>query len=431
MGGAGRLVSGSSDQPALAVAEVSGLQEPPLGLYVHLPWCVRKCPYCDFNSHVARDGVPERVYLEAVRRDLELEARRARGRPIHAVFIGGGTPSLFSADAIGRLLESMAGWFELGPETEVTLEANPGTVDAGRFAEFRACGVTRLSIGVQSFDDDALRSLGRIHDARAAHDALERARSAGFERVNVDLMYGLPTQTADAAQRDVRAALAHGPTHLSHYQLTLEPGTVFERRPPELPDDDCIVDMLQRCQDDLQMAGFEHYEVSAYALPGARCAHNLNYWRYGDYLGVGAGAHGKLSDARHDRIERTVKLRGPQAYMQALTRSVRNARDPSDAALESFSTVPPEERIFEFMLNALRLVDGFEPALLSARTGFSIATIEKLLRRLAARQLLDVGPQRIRPTALGLRFLNDILIEFMSENTPGRGYTEADAGRNG
>ncbi|MCL4185193.1 MAG: oxygen-independent coproporphyrinogen III oxidase-like protein [Burkholderiaceae bacterium] len=380
---------------------------PPLSLYVHLPWCLRKCPYCDFNSHEWRggDALPEARYLDALQADLEASLPKVWGRSVSTVFIGGGTPSLFSPDAIARLLTTIRTRLRIVPDAEVTLEANPGTFEAQRFAAYAQAGVTRLSIGVQSFSDDALRALGRVHDARQARAAIEEA-GRSFASFNIDLMYGLPGQSLAALRADLDSALSFAPPHLSLYHLTIEPDTPFARRPPPaLPDEDLSADMLALLQDTVGGAGFERYEVSAWARPGRRCRHNLNYWEFGDYLGIGAGAHGKLSS--HDRIVREARIRQPQRYMQA-------ALTGGDA-IEHVRVPGCTELPFEFMLNALRLTDGVPAALFAERTGLPTAAIERERADALERGLLADDPARIRATPLGLRFLNDLTAMFLRD----------------
>jgi putative oxygen-independent coproporphyrinogen III oxidase len=380
---------------------------PPLSLYVHLPWCIRKCPYCDFNSHEIRDAVPERAYLDALIADLEQELPSIWGRPVETVFIGGGTPSLFSPEAIDRLLSQLRALMALPATAEITLEANPGTLEAGRFAEFRAAGVNRLSIGIQSFDDAMLAKLGRIHDARQAVAAAEAAHAAGFIEFNLDLMYGLPGQSAEQALADLEQAMALQPAHLSHYQLTVEPNTRFAHTPPALPDDDTTWEMQRRCQERLAAAGFEHYEVSAYARTGHRCRHNLNYWRFGDYLGIGAGAHAKISSAHTQRIVRSAKLRHPRDYLAKAATAERIAAE---------QILSREEVSFEFMLNALRLSEGFPVPLFAQHTGLALSSLEAPLHKAEAKGLIERDMHTIRPTALGRRFLNDLTALFLPED---------------
>ncbi|MBA3563891.1 MAG: radical SAM family heme chaperone HemW [Gammaproteobacteria bacterium] len=379
------------------------LESPPLSLYVHLPWCVHKCPYCDFNSHVQRGVLPEGRYIDALIADLELDLATVSPRPLQSIFLGGGTPSLFAAEAIARLFEAVRLRVPCSPSMEVTLEANPGTIERGRFAEYRSAGVTRLSIGAQSFDDRHLRALGRIHTARETRAAVAEAQAAGFDDFNLDLMYGLPDQTRAEALADVEAALELAPSHLSHYELTIEPNTRFHRRPPSLPDDDTRFAMLTVCQ--ARLAGFEHYEVSAFAVPGRRCRHNVNYWSFGDYLGIGAGAHAKLTDTDSGRVWRTAKLRHPLMYM-------RHAHDERRIAVRR--EVGSAERAFEFMLNALRMPDGFTRQDFEARTGLELERIEAALETGCARGLLGrVGAAQWAPTDRGLLFLNDLQALFL------------------
>jgi oxygen-independent coproporphyrinogen-3 oxidase len=378
---------------------------PPLSLYVHLPWCLRKCPYCDFNSHEWRGGghvpLPEARYLDALQADLEASLPRVWGRGVSTVFIGGGTPSLFSPEAIERLLTMVRTHLRLEPDAEVTMEANPGTFEAQRFAAYAQAGVTRLSIGVQSFSDEALRALGRVHDARQARAAIEEA-ARSFASYNIDLMYALPGQDLAALRADLADALAFAPPHLSLYHLTIEPNTLFAKRPPPLPDDDLSADMLALLEDAMGAAGFERYEVSAWARTGARCRHNLNYWEFGDYLGIGAGAHGKLSF--HDRIVREARLRHPERYVQAALHG---------AAIEETRVPGRDDLPFEFMLNALRLTDGVAASLFAERTGLPLAAIGRECARAVERGLLDADPARIRATPLGQRFLNDLQMLFL------------------
>jgi len=375
---------------------------PPLSLYVHVPWCVRKCPYCDFNSHAVRGELPESDYVEALLRDLEQDLPRVWGRRLNSIFIGGGTPSLLSPDAIDRLLAGVRARLPLAPDTEITLEANPGASDAERFAGYRAAGVNRLSIGIQSFDDTRLAALGRIHGRDEALRAAEAARLAGFANFNLDLMFGLPGQSPESALADVHTAMALAPSHLSLYQLTLEPNTPFHAQPPALPDDDTIAVMQEMLQQTLATGGYAHYEVSAYAQSGQHCAHNRNYWEFGDYLGIGAGAHAKITD--HEGILRLARRKQPQDYLVS-------AGTPQ--ALAEARRLSPDETIFEFMLNALRLVEGVPAALFSPRTGLSLAVVEPALAQAIRRGLLEERSDVIRPTILGQRFLNDLIGLFL------------------
>ena len=356
---------------------------PPLALYVHIPWCVRKCPYCDFNSHERAGELPEKEYVEKLLADLEGLLPSVWGRRLVSVFIGGGTPSLFSPEAIDTLLSGVRARLTLEPEAEITLEANPGTVEAARFRGFRAAGVNRISIGVQSFDARMLAALGRIHGPDEARRAIDAAL-ASFDNVNIDLMYGLPGQNAAMARADIEEGARRGVPHLSAYQLTLEPNTVFWNKPPSLPEHDEAADMQLVVEEVLAGAGYEHYETSAFAKPGRRCRHNLNYWEFGDYLGIGAGAHGKISFP--DRITRHERAKQPTAYLQG-TSVVENR------------VISTGELPFEFMLNALRLVDGFPVALFEERTGLPIATMESPLAEAEKQGLLERDWKRIRPTA--------------------------------
>ena len=377
---------------------------PPLSLYVHVPWCVRKCPYCDFNSHQAEGELPEKEYLAALQADLEQSLPLVWGRQVVSIFIGGGTPSLLSAETVDSMLNTFRACLNLLPEAEITLEANPGTAEADRFRDYAASGVNRISLGIQSFNDDALKSLGRIHDAQQARAAIEMAQQA-VDRVNLDLMYALPGQTMEACREDLAAAMAFQTGHLSLYHLTLEPNTVFAKYPPPLPDDDLAAAMHEHIIEATAAGGWDQYEVSAYARGMAqRSLHNQNYWTFGDYLGLGPGAHGKLSF--HDRILRQARHRMPQSWM---TRSLQ--RDGSHIAEERVLT--PQELPFEFMLNALRLRNGVEAGMFSAHTGLPITAVFPTLKRLEERGLLSLEAGRLRATDLGWRYLNDVLEEFL------------------
>ena len=387
----------------------SGVQSaPPLSVYVHLPWCIRKCPYCDFNSHAVVDAeaLPERRYLDALRADLEAALPQVWGRPVQTIFVGGGTPSLFSPEAIDALLTMLRTLLPVAPGAEVTMEANPGTFEAGRFRAFAEAGVTRLSIGVQSFSDEMLPRIGRVHDAVQARRAIETA-SKHFDTWNIDLMYALPGQAAEALRADLREALSFSPPHLSYYHLTLEPNTAFAMRPPVLPDEDVACEMQSLIEEDAQRAGLEQYEVSAYARARHHCAHNLNYWQFGDYLGLGAGAHGKLSF--QDRIVREARVRNPREYMRAAL------GESGEGPIASSRAVPARELPFEFMLNALRLVEGVPAAWFVERTGLSTITIADAVQRAVARGLLEADPTVYRATPLGARFLNDLQQMFLPE----------------
>ncbi len=376
---------------------------PPLSLYVHLPWCVRKCPYCDFNSHEAPDGIPEAEYVDALFADLEFALPSIWGRRMGTVFIGGGTPSLFSAEAIDRLLAGVRARAPLAPDAEITLEANPGTFEREKFAGFRAAGVNRLSLGIQSFDPRHLQALGRIHGAREAH-AAAAAALALFDNVNLDLMYALPRQTVAEAEADAAAALAFAPPHLSFYHLTIEANTLFHRRPPPVPDEDTAADIEDAVHARLATAGYRHYETSAFAQPGRECRHNLNYWQFGDYLGIGAGAHSKLSFP--DRIVRQVRYRQPKQYLERV-----GAGNP----LMEDAEVTRNDIGFEFILNALRLTGGVPARLFAERTGYPLALIARELSLAEARGLLARDATTIRPTPLGRRFLNDLQMIFLRE----------------
>jgi putative oxygen-independent coproporphyrinogen III oxidase len=380
---------------------------PPLALYIHMPWCVRKCPYCDFNSHQLKSSQPPGEYIDALIEDFEAEIPLLGPRPIETVFLGGGTPSLFAPEEIGRLLAALRARAPFSARAEVTLEANPGTIERGRFEGYRDAGVTRVSLGAQSFAARALERLGRIHGADDTRRAVEELRAAGLENFNLDLMYALPEQTLEEALEDVRIACDLNPAHISHYQLALEPGTVFHARPPPLPDDDTALAMQTECQALLAARGFEQYEISAYARRGARCRHNLNYWQFGDYVGIGAGAHGKITLGVPDRILRTEKPRQPREFLGRI-------EDRAGAAVGVRRTVPREELPFEFMLNALRLNDGFELEGFVARTGLPPATIEPALRRARERGLAESTGSGWRATDLGRRFLNDLQASFLA-----------------
>ena len=378
---------------------------PPLALYVHIPWCLSKCPYCDFNSHEHRGGVvaiPESAYLSALRADLEASLELIWGRPIGSIFIGGGTPSVFSAAGIERLLSDVRALLPLRADCEVTLEANPGTFETEKFAAFRASGVNRLSIGVQSFNEAHLRVLGRVHDRAQAIGAIESAQRL-FENFNLDLMYGLPGQAPADLEADVETALAFAPPHLSLYQLTVEPNTVFAKFPPALPDEDAIAAMFDWIEARTESAGYAHYEVSAYAKGARRCRHNLNYWTFGDYLGIGAGAHSKLSFPH--RIVRQVRVRSPDSYLQRF--------NAGESLLAEANEVPRSELPFEFMLNALRLNDGFPIALFAERTGVPVSQIDASLGLAKQRGLLVEDHAHLTPSSLGRRFLSDLQALFL------------------
>jgi oxygen-independent coproporphyrinogen-3 oxidase len=395
------------DAPAQAApGTMTLLQNPPLALYAHFPWCVRKCPYCDFNSFTLHGALAEDAYVAALRADLAAQAHEVRGREVISIFLGGGTPSLFSPRAIGEVLTIAREHLRLAAQLEVTLEANPGTVERGRFAEYRAAGVTRVSLGAQTFDAQRLLALGRIHTPQETRRAAEELQAAGLENFNLDLMYGLPGQDTAGAIEDIEAALSLAPAHVSHYQLTLEPGTPFAARPPTLPEEEQIERMLRACGERLAAGGLEQYEVSAYARPGRQCRHNRNYWRFGDYLGIGAGAHGKRTDAQSGQVLRSAQPREPRRYLTAAARAVAEWR-----------SVPAEQLPFEFMLNALRLCSGFEPDLFSRRTGLPWTAVAEPLQQLIARGLLESDGRRYRASPLGWRFLNELLLRFLPESS--------------
>lgn len=389
-------------QPVALKAQAVNFQAlPPLSLYIHIPWCVRKCPYCDFNSHEAHGSVPEKEYVAALVRDLELALPLIWGRKVYTVFFGGGTPSMLSGESVTEILRNVRMLLPLDLGAEITLEANPGTVEAARFAAYRDAGVNRLSLGIQSFNDTHLQALGRIHSADEARHAIEIAQRH-FDNINLDLMYALPRQTLEQALQDVQTALSFAPQHLSCYHLTLEPNTLFHRNPPALPDDDASSDMQQRIEELLAAHGYQHYETSAFALPKRRSRHNLNYWQFGDYLGIGAGAHSKLSF--HDKVIRQVRHRQPQAYMEQVAQ---------DSPLQSEHEVERDELAFEFMMNALRLNEGFDSVLFQERTSLPLLSIRRELEEAERRGLLFRDHQRIAPTQLGQRFLNDLLEIFL------------------
>lgn len=382
------------------------LSPPPLSLYVHIPWCVRKCPYCDFNSHQGRGEPPFAAYVDALLADLDFDLPLVWGRTVQTVFFGGGTPSLMPTEFIDRFLQGASSRLRFAPGCEITLETNPGTVEHGSFKGYRDAGINRLSFGVQSFDDGCLQRLGRIHDSAEATAAVKLAQDAGFDNINLDLMYALPGQNLAMAEDDLTQAFALAPTHVSHYQLTLEPNTVFAARPPAgLPDEDGSWDIQEHCQAMLAEAGFRQYEVSAYARAGRECAHNLNYWKYGDYLGIGAGAHGKITMGHDQSILRRWKLKHPTAYL---------AEAGTERGLGGDESIAVERRAFEFMLNALRLVDGFSLDGFEAGTGISRSGIDPQLQQAIAKQWLLIDGDHVRPTPLGRRFTNDVIELFLN-----------------
>ena len=386
-----------SREPKIALAAL-----PPLSLYVHIPWCVRKCPYCDFNSHEVRGDLPEQQYGQALMADLERALPSVWGRRVHTVFFGGGTPSLLSAKTLDEILSGVRARVPLAPDAEITLEANPGTFEAGKFAEFRALGINRLSIGVQSFNPRHLKALGRIHDDHEARRAIEMARSY-FDNINLDLMYALPEQALLDAEADVATAIEFGPQHISAYHLTLEPNTYFHRYPPPVPDESLAADMQETIEGMLAQHGYVHYETSAFARPGLQSRHNSNYWLFGDYLGIGAGAHSKISFA--DRIVRQARWKHPREYLERA----------ADQPLQQESAVNPAELPFEFMMNALRLVHGFSARLFEERTGLPLSTVQRELDEAERLGLLTRTVKEIAPTMRGQRFLNDLLQLFLRE----------------
>jgi oxygen-independent coproporphyrinogen-3 oxidase len=381
-------------------------QLPPLSLYVHIPWCLKKCPYCDFNSHEKREELPEAGYVDALVADLESALPNVWGRRLSTIFIGGGTPSLFAPAAIDRLLTAVRTRIVVDPDAEITMEANPGTFERERFRGYRDAGINRLSIGVQSFDDARLAAIGRVHGGDEARRALEAALAL-FPTVNADLMYALPGQDLEGAMGDLREAIARGVPHVSAYHLTLEPDTHFHRYPPQLPDEDAAADMQDAIEREMAAAGYEHYETSAFAKPGNRARHNLNYWTFGDYIGLGAGAHGKISF--QDRITREQRERKPATYMRAALES---------SAIDQSRVVEEAELPFEFMLNALRLVDGFPLELFTERTGLPVTAVTTELDRAAAEGLVERTHAHVRPTARGRRFLNELMQRFLPKSAP-------------
>ncbi|WP_443113758.1 radical SAM family heme chaperone HemW [Herbaspirillum seropedicae] len=401
---AGQGASGPA-QAALAFLKPGSLQLtalPPLSLYVHFPWCVRKCPYCDFNSHEVKDGFPEQEYLDALRLDLEQALPLIWGRKIYSIFIGGGTPSLLSAAGLDRLLSDLRTLLPLDADIEITMEANPGTFEADKFRSYRESGINRLSIGIQSFNSAHLQALGRIHDGGQAHKAVEIAH-ANFDNFNLDLMYALPQQTLEQARTDIQTAIDFAPPHLSLYHLTLEPNTLFAKFPPAVPDEDASADMQDMIGELTTRAGYGNYEVSAYAQPGRRARHNLNYWQFGDYLGIGAGAHSKLSFPH--RIVRQMRYKHPQAYLQHI-KAGTHIQEEAEIGRDALG--------FEFMLNALRLTEGFPPNLFAERTGLALNQIGKQLDLAERKGMLYRDHALIRPTPLGRRFLNDLQEIFLS-----------------
>jgi len=388
----------------IPVPDAAGLSPPPLSLYVHLPWCVRKCPYCDFNSHAVKGEIPAEEYIDALFRDLEQDLPLAWGRTVQSVFFGGGTPSLFSAAQVERMLSGLRGLLNIAPGAEVTLEANPGTTERDSFTAYREAGINRVSLGVQSFDDSMLQAIGRIHGRKEVERALDSISRSGIRNFNLDLMYALPGQSLEAALEDMRLALAAQPLHLSHYQLTLEPNTAFHAAPPQLPGEDLAWDMQEACAGLLEAAGFGNYEISAWARSGQECRHNLNYWEYGDFLGIGAGAHGKITLGAEQEVRRRVKLRHPRAWMEAAMQGDAPAED---------RTVSAPERIFEFFLNQSRLKGGIRKSQFSPRTGLPWSEVVDRVDLAVGKGLLEDRGSRLAPTDVGWRFVNEIQAVFL------------------
>lgn len=378
------------------------LKLPPLSLYVHIPWCIRKCPYCDFNSHQSNGEVPEAQYIDALLQDFSNAQQYAQGRTIQSIFFGGGTPSLFSAPGYVRLLQGLQAIIAFAPDIEITLEANPGSAERVKFADYRRAGINRLSIGVQSFDDLQLHSLGRIHGSEDARAAIEFARSAGFDNLNIDIMYGLRGQSTAGAIRDLQTAIAFEPEHLSWYQLTIEPNTEFYKRPPVLPEDDALIDIQDSGLALLQANGYKRYEVSAFARDSKMARHNLNYWRFGDYIGIGAGAHGKITQLAQGQIVRTRNKKQPERYLNAEQRF-----------LAELAPIPEGELPIEYLLNVLRMPEGFSIAAFEAATGLGFELIQKQVSSLQAQALLSFEDSHVRPTEKGQQFLNDVLETFL------------------
>ena len=376
---------------------------PPLSLYVHFPWCVRKCPYCDFNSHEFKSTVPEKAYIDALLQDIEFNVDQVRDREVISLFFGGGTPSLFSEQAIQKLLDEVKNRLNLSSDIEITLEANPGTAEAGRFHGYGEAGVNRISIGVQSFDDRQLKKLGRIHNAEEAVRAIQMAKDGGIENINIDLMFGLPGQTIEAAMQDLEIAVAQAPTHISWYQLTIEPNTVFYKYPPSLPEDSLLWDMQQQGQALLAGHGYQQYEVSAYSQPEFQCRHNLNYWQFGDYLGIGAGAHSKITDTSPFLVQRCARHRLPQSYMD---------RAGTTAAVTQQKQLQREDIILEFMMNALRLNNGFDTSLFAQHAGLALDDVKGQLDKASEEGWIELTMNKIKPTKQGMQFLNNLLEIF-------------------
>lgn len=398
----------NSSAPVLGETTLSGLKNPPpLSLYIHIPWCVKKCPYCDFNSHESKQEIPEKRYVAALIADLEQSVPRVYGRKIKSVFFGGGTPSLFSAESIDEILSAVRMLTPLDYGAEITLEANPGTVDTAHFLGYKQAGVNRVSLGVQSFNADYLKALGRIHDDKQAIQAAELALKT-FERVNLDVMYALPNQSLEHALQDAKQAVALNPDHLSFYHLTLEPNTPFHRTPPSLPSDDLSADMQEQIEALLGEYGYAHYETSAFCKPNSQARHNLNYWQFGDYLGIGAGAHSKLS--YHDKITRETRHKHPKAFME----NAENANEQNNGAVDNTWTIEKSDLCFEFMMNALRLTNGFETKLFHERTGMPWQAISMRTAEAINKGLITQDLNRLQPTLLGQRYLNNLLELFLN-----------------
>jgi len=377
-----------------------------LSLYIHIPWCVAKCPYCDFNSHELKGALPEQAYIDALLGDLDHQLENVWGRNIQSIFIGGGTPSLFSPEALNRLLSNVRARLNFPPSIEITLEANPGTVEQAKFNEFHALGINRISIGAQSFNNKHLEQLGRIHDAREAIKAVETAHKAGFKQINIDLMYGLPGQSAGEAKGDLQCALALSPNHISHYQLTIEPNTLFHNQPPLLPKEETLAEIENVCREQFAQHDYQRYEISAYATVGHECTHNLNYWQFGDYIGIGAGAHGKITHGAKQHMQRNWIVKNPRDYL--------NAND-SEQRWGGSKIVSDKEIGFEFMLNAFRLVNGFDTELFQRHCGLPISAVETPLQLAEQKKLIDWGLKQIKPTELGLQYLNNLTELFLPD----------------
>jgi putative oxygen-independent coproporphyrinogen III oxidase len=383
---------------------------PPLGLYIHLPWCAQKCPYCDFNSHQSSD-FDESAYVNALIEDLLLDLPLIWGRSISSIFIGGGTPSLFSAGAMQQLLSELRACLNFNPGIEITIEANPGSADESHFEGYLNAGINRLSIGVQSFDNASLKALGRIHDSKQALSAFDKARKAGFQNINLDLMFALPGQTLQLAEADLQQAIALQPEHISHYQLTIEPNTLFyQQLPKQIPGDDLSWEMQQNCQTLLAQQGYQQYEISAYARPDRQSHHNMNYWQFGDYMGIGAGAHGKITLPAENRVIRRQRQRQPQKYLKSI----------GDERISHQQALSAQDLIFEFMLNALRLTEGFDLSLFDRHSGMGQEVLQSPLRKAQELDLINIQQNHLTPSELGLRFHNDLQALFLDVNIPGK-----------